>query len=57
MGPPDNKAHVREWTLGEFRAMYEHIGLPITFLGVTANNSVERAMTTLFAISSKAGAA
>jgi SAM-dependent methyltransferase len=57
MGPPDNKAHVREWTLGEFRAMYEHFGLPITFLGVTANNHIDRQMTTLFAISSNAGVA
>jgi SAM-dependent methyltransferase len=55
MGPPDNVSHTREWTLGEFRAMYEHFGLPITFLGVTANNDLDRQMTTLFAISSNAG--
>lgn len=54
-GPPDNVAHVREWTLGEFRAMYNHFGIPITFLGLTANNDLDRRITTLFAISSNAG--
>jgi SAM-dependent methyltransferase len=50
LGPPSNPCHVREWTIGELRALLLHFGFDIPFLGLTANNSVERRMSTIIAI-------
>lgn len=49
-GPPANPAHIREWTLGELRSLLLHLGFHIPFLGLTANNNVDRQMSTILAI-------
>jgi SAM-dependent methyltransferase len=49
-GPPPNPSHVREWTIGELRALLQHMGFDIPFLGLTANNSVDRQMSTIIAV-------
>lgn len=49
-GPPKNQAHVREWNLGELRALLLHVGFTIPFFGLTANDSVRREMSTMLAI-------
>ena len=49
-GPPSNPHHIREWTIGELRALLLHFGFEIPFLGLTANNSVDREMSTIIAI-------
>jgi SAM-dependent methyltransferase len=52
-GPPENPNHVREWTIGELRALLLHIGFRIPFLGLTANNNIDREMSTIVAILSR----
>lgn len=34
-GPPENKHHVREWSMSEFHALLTDAGLPIQFHGIT----------------------
>lgn len=50
LGPPPNPSHVREWTIGELRVLLQHMGFDIPFLGLTANNSIDRQMSTIIAI-------
>lgn len=49
-GPPANLAHVREWTISEFRTLLLYCGFDIALLGITANNNVDRRMSTILAI-------
>jgi 2-polyprenyl-3-methyl-5-hydroxy-6-metoxy-1,4-benzoquinol methylase len=49
-GPPFNRAHVREWTIGELRALLEHVGFDVAFLGLTANTSLKREFSTTVAV-------
>jgi SAM-dependent methyltransferase len=49
-GPPFNRAHAREWTIGELRALLEHVGFEIAFLGLTANTSLKREFSTTVAV-------
>jgi 2-polyprenyl-3-methyl-5-hydroxy-6-metoxy-1,4-benzoquinol methylase len=49
-GPPFNRAHVREWTIGELRALLVHVGFEIAFLGLTANSSIKRELSTAIAV-------
>jgi 2-polyprenyl-3-methyl-5-hydroxy-6-metoxy-1,4-benzoquinol methylase len=46
-GPPPNPFHVREWNMSEFRALLEDAGFNITFIGLTASNSLRREMKTI----------
>lgn len=50
LGPPRNPAHVREWSIGELRAMLGHVGIPTIYVGLTANNHIDRHMTTSLAV-------
>lgn len=52
-GPPSNPNHVREWKIGELRALLLHLGFEIQFLGLTANNHVDRRMSTILAVLSR----
>jgi SAM-dependent methyltransferase len=49
-GPPFNRAHVREWTIGELRALLAYIGFDIAFLGLTANSRNQRELSTSIAV-------
>jgi SAM-dependent methyltransferase len=50
LGPPSNPAHVREWSIGELRALLLHVGFHVPFLGLTANDDLNRQMCTIVAI-------
>ncbi len=50
MGPPKNKAHVREWTLPELEALLQRHGLPVEFIGFTRSNTQTGACQTQIAI-------
>jgi 2-polyprenyl-3-methyl-5-hydroxy-6-metoxy-1,4-benzoquinol methylase len=49
-GPPWNPSHVREWTIGELRALLRHFDFNISFLGLTAENNVDRSMRVIIAV-------
>jgi hypothetical protein len=49
-GPPLNRAHVREWSAGEFRWLLGDYGLDPVFLGLTADNDRNPRLATLLAL-------
>jgi SAM-dependent methyltransferase len=46
-GPPKNKAHVREWSLAELRALLREAGFEVYFAGLTLNDHVRRELSTI----------
>ncbi|PZU05732.1 MAG: hypothetical protein DI606_19175 [Sphingobium sp.] len=50
MGPPPNPAHVREWSLPEYRSMLCSAGLPPLFIGLTINNDRDRLLRTIVSV-------
>ena len=50
LGPPPNKAHVREWALAEYRALLTASGLPPLYIGLTLNNDVNRLLRTIVSV-------
>lgn len=50
IGPPRNTAHVREWKTAELRALLLDMGFSIAMMGLTANDSIRREFSTIFAV-------
>ena len=50
LGPPPNRAHVREWTLAEYRALLGAHGLPPLYIGLTLNNDAHRLPRTIVSL-------
>lgn len=50
LGPPPNLAHVREWALGEYRALLNESDLPPMFVGLTHNNDHDRLLRTIISL-------
>lgn len=50
LGPPPNAAHVREWSLPEYRAMLCAAGLPPLFAGLTLNNDRDNLLRTIVSL-------
>lgn len=50
MGPPPNPAHVREWSLNEYRALLSSSGIPTLYVGLTFNNDRDRQLRTIVSL-------
>lgn len=51
MGPPANRAHVREWSCGEFTRLLQRMGFDNALTGFTLDNTESLNKTTILAIS------
>lgn len=49
-GPPPNRCHVREWTLGEFRQLLEWCDLTVAYIGYTRSNTLDVEGKTILAV-------
>jgi hypothetical protein len=50
LGPPENPAHVREWTLEEYLTFLDSQGLPLTGAGYTVNNDYAKQLKTIITV-------
>lgn len=57
-GPPDNKAHVQEWTLAELESWFISEGLPVKWAGwtISYDKQPDRVNTSLIVLSNLKGA-
>lgn len=53
MGPPDNLAHVREWTLEELAQLAKRVGLPLREATWTRAHTQTRTQTTIMMLFSE----
>ena len=52
-GPPKNKAHVREWSIQEFRELLHFSGFDFFLIGHTENTNFHKQKTTILALCGK----
>lgn len=53
MGPPNNPAHVREWTIDEFYRLLQHYGIATHFLGFTISTRKHGWNSTILSLSGR----
>jgi|GEM_PF-740745 len=50
MGPPPNKAHVREWSLDELDSLLRSSGFEVNFIGLTRSNTKDNEMKSILVV-------
>jgi SAM-dependent methyltransferase len=50
VGPPNNKSHIREWSIDEYRCLLDKYLSPPLFIGHSINNTIVRKYSTIISI-------